>query len=228
MTAPVGTELLDDPGADPATVRRSLANITLANRWFGGSAALVWALGRVTRDVPPGATATLLDLGTGAGDLPNVARRWGAQRGIRIVPIGLELSPVAARLASGAGVPTFVASATAPPVRPKSVDIVLVSQLAHHLAPAGVVTLLAAADRASRGAVIVLDLRRAWLARVVFRAGAALLGFDEVTVHDGLVSIRRGYTAAELRALTAGAGVPATVARRPGYRLAAVWGKVAG
>lgn len=228
MTSPVGTELLDDPGADPATVRRSLANIALANRWFGGTAALVWALRRVTRGVPPGAVVTLLDLGTGAGDLPNAARRWGARRGLRIVPIGLELSPVAAALASGAGVPTFVATATAPPVRPKSVDIVLVSQLAHHLAPAGVVSLLAAADRASRGAVIVLDLRRAWLARVGFRAGAALLGFDDVTVHDGLVSIRRGYTASELHALASRAGVPATVARRPGYRLVAVWGSVGG
>jgi SAM-dependent methyltransferase len=228
VTSPVGTELLDDPAADPATVRRSLANIALANRWFGGTAALAWGLGRVTRGVRAGARLTLLDLGTGAGDLPNAARRWGARRGLHIVPIGLELSPVAAALASGAGVPTFVASATAPPVRPKSVDIVLVSQLAHHLAPAGVVSLLAAADRAARGAVIVLDLRRAWLARVAFRAGAALLRFDDVTVHDGLVSIRRGYTMSELRALAARAGVAATVRRRPGYRLAAVWGTVAG
>ena len=225
MTSPVGTELLDDPGADPETVRRSLANITRANRWFGGTASLGWALAQTTRGVPPGTTLTLLDLGTGAGDLPVAARRWGARRGIDIVPVGLELSPVAARLAGRAGVPTFVANATAPPVREAGVDIVLVSQLAHHLNADGVVALLAAADRASRGAVIVLDLRRARLAGVAFRAGATLLGFDAVTRHDGLVSIRRGYSAAELRALARRAGVSATVVRRPGYRLVAFWGK---
>lgn len=226
MTSPVGTELLDDPAADPATVRRSLANITRANRWFGGTAALGWALERVTSRVPRGTALKLLDLGTGAGDLPNAARRWGARRGLDIRPVGLELSRVAAALARDANVPTFVASAVRPPVRTGSVDIVLASQLAHHLAPDAVVSLFAAADQASRGAVIVLDLRRARLAGVAFRAGATLLGFDPVTRHDGLVSIRRGYTPAELGALARRAGVEATVVRRPGYRLVAVWGAV--
>jgi SAM-dependent methyltransferase len=224
VTAPVGTELLDDPAADPGAVRRSLRHITRANWWFGGVASLGWALGRVTRGVAPGSELRLLDLGTGAGDLPLAARRWGARRGIRIVPTGLELSRVAASLARGAGVPTFVADAIAPPVRSGCVDIVLVSQLAHHLSPDGVVSLFEAANRVTRGAVIVLDLRRARFAGIAFRAGATLLRFDRVTRHDGLVSIRRGYTAPELRALARRAGVPATVSRRPGYRLVAVWG----
>ena len=228
MTPPVGTELLDDPAADPVAVRRSLGHIARANRWFGGVASLGWALGRVTRDVPPGSELRLLDLGTGAGDLPLAARRWGRRRGIRIVPAGLELSRVAAALARGAGVPTFVADATAPPVRESGIDIVLVSQLAHHLSPDGVVSLFQAANRVTRGAVIVLDLRRAHFAGVAFRAGATLLGFDAVTRHDGLVSIRRGYTATELRALAHRAGVPATVSRRPGYRLVAMWGTAGG
>ncbi|MDQ2670947.1 MAG: hypothetical protein M3Y31_09965, partial [Gemmatimonadota bacterium] len=90
MTSPIGTELLDDPGADPAAVRQSLGNIARANRWFGGAAALRWALARAIGSVPRGATVTLLDLGTGAGDLPLTARRWAARRGITIVPLGLE------------------------------------------------------------------------------------------------------------------------------------------
>lgn len=223
LTSPIGTELLDDPSAHPDTVRRSLANIARANRWFGGTASLTWALGRALRGTPRGTRLTLLDLGTGAGDLPRAARRWAARRGITLVPLGLELSRVAARMAEGAGVPTMVGLATAPPVRPGSVDVVLISQLAHHLAPAGVVQLLRAADAIARRAVIVLDLRRARLARVAFRAGAALLRFDAVTTHDGLVSIRRGYAPAELRALARTAGIAATITRRPGYRLVATW-----
>ena len=38
--SPVGTELLDDPGADPAVVAESLRNISRSNRWFGGAAAV--------------------------------------------------------------------------------------------------------------------------------------------------------------------------------------------
>lgn len=216
---PVGTELLDDPAADPDTVRRSLTNIARANRWFGGASALRWALGRALRGVPRGTTVSLLDLGTGAGDLPVAARRWADRCGLTLRPLGLELSCVAAALARQAGVPTAVGDATDPPVRAGAADVVLISQVAHHLPGDGVVALLQAAHRIARRAVIVADLRRAGAARAAFRVGAAVLGFDAVTVHDGLVSIRRGYTAAELRALAARAGVRATVARRPGFRL---------
>lgn len=219
----VGEELLDDPAADPAAVRESLRNIARSNRWFGGAQALRWALGRALAGVPRGTTLTLLDIGTGSGDLPRAAAAWGARRGLTIVPIGLERSRVAAALARERGVPTVVACASALPVRPGAADVVLVSQVAHHLAPDSAVALFAACERLARRAVIVADLRRSALARLAFRGGAALLRFDHVTRHDGVLSIRRGYTPAELRELTRRAGVRARVARRPGFRLVAIW-----
>ena len=126
----IGAELLDDPSANPAAVAESLRNIGRANRWFGGAAAVRFGLARTLASVPPGTTLSLLDLGTGLGDLPRVAVRWGAARGIRVVPLALEINRVAATLASGAGVPTALACAGAPPLRDKSVDVVLVSQVA--------------------------------------------------------------------------------------------------
>jgi SAM-dependent methyltransferase len=219
----LGREVLDDPDADPAIVARSLRNIARSNRWFGGAAAVRHGLARVLAGVPRGATLTLLDLGTGAGDLPEYAARWAAERGWRLRPLGLERSRVAAGLASGGGIPCAVACAGAPPIREKSVDLVLVSQVVHHLAPASAVTLLRTCDRLARVGVIVADLHRGRLARLAFWCGARALRFDRFTLADGLTSIRRGYTTPELRALTQEAGVEARVARRPGYRLVATW-----
>ena len=125
----IGTELLDDPGANPAHVAESLRNIARANRWFGGASAVRYGLGRSLGTMPPGSALTLADLGTGLGDLPRVAVRWGAARGIRIHPVGLELNRVAARLAAKSGLATAVACAGAPPFRDRSVDVVLVSQV---------------------------------------------------------------------------------------------------
>jgi hypothetical protein len=71
--------------------------------------------------------------------------------------------------------------------------------------------------------VVVADLRRGLLAPLAFRVGSTALGFDPVTKADGITSIRRGYTAGELRDLLLAAGVRARVARRPGYRLVATW-----
>jgi SAM-dependent methyltransferase len=220
---PNGAELLDDPGANSAAVAESLRNIARANRWFGGAAAVRFGLDRTLGIVPPGSTLSLLDLGTGAGDLPEVARRWGAARGIRIVPVGLELSRAAAVLARTAGLPVALACAGTPPIRDKSVDIVLVSQLAHHLTPDSVVHLLRTSDRLGRRAVIVADIRRNRLAEPAFWCGARLLAFDRVTVSDGITSIRRGFHPDELRSLLARAGIRGRVDQRHGFRLVATW-----
>ncbi len=218
-----GSELLDDPAADPALVRESLIHIERSNRWFGGRAALRWGVGRALAAVPPGTRLTLLDVGTGAGDLPLDLARWARRRGVEIHPVGLERIPAAARAARGAGLPTLLACAGALPLRRRSVDLVTISQLLHHLAAEDAVRLLQDATRLARRAVVVADLRRSALARHAFRAGAALFRFDRHTRADGLTSIARGYTPPELAALCAAAGVPAEVSVRPFYRVVAWW-----
>jgi 2-polyprenyl-3-methyl-5-hydroxy-6-metoxy-1,4-benzoquinol methylase len=221
--SPVGEELLDDPTADPAVVAESLRNIARANRWFGGSAAVRFGLDRTLLNVPPGSTLSLLDLGTGLGDLPDVAVRWAAARGIRLVAVGLELNQAAARLARARGLATAVACAGSPPVADKGVDVVLVSQMAHHLASESVVRLFKTCDRLARRAVIIADLRRHRMAPASFWFGARLLRFDPVTVADGMTSLRRGFSRDELAQLLAAAGMRAQVEQRPGFRLVATW-----
>lgn len=219
----IGAELLDDPSADPAIVAESLRNIARANRWFGGAAAVRYGLRRTLAGIPPNTRLTLLDLGTGLGDLPGAAVRWGARRGLQLTPIGLELNRAAAALARAQGLSVAVACASAPPLRDKSVDVVLVSQLAHHLTSESVVRLLQTCDRMARRAVIVGDLRRHILAASSFWVGARLLGFDRVTLHDGVISIRRGFSRSEFLALMKRAGLNGAVHHRPGFRLVATW-----
>jgi len=219
----IGTELLDDPGADPAAVTQSLRNIARANRWFGGAAAVRFGLARTLSNCARGETLSLLDLGTGCGDLPRTAVHWGARRGLQIIPLGLELNRAAARLASTSGIPTAVACAGTPPLRAKSVDVILVSQLAHHLTEASIVHLLRVCDQLARRAVIVADLRRHALAVPSFWCGARLLGFDSTTVGDGVTSIRRGFRRRELLDLMAQAGVRGRVDQRHAFRLVATW-----
>ncbi|HEY4649317.1 MAG TPA: methyltransferase domain-containing protein [Gemmatimonadales bacterium] len=222
----IGAELLDDPSADPGTVAESLRNIARANRWFGGSAAVRFGLRRSLAGIAPGTTLTLLDLGTGLGDLPRVAVQWASRRGIRLIPIGLEVNRVAAALARQQGLPVAVGCAGAPPLGEKSVDIILVSQLAHHLTPESVVQLFRTSDRLARRAVIIGDLRRHPLAASAFRLGGRLLGFDRVTLKDGVTSIKRGFTRGELLRLMGRAGVSGDVYQRPGFRLVAIWSPV--
>jgi 2-polyprenyl-3-methyl-5-hydroxy-6-metoxy-1,4-benzoquinol methylase len=140
-----------------------------------------------------------------------------------MVPVGLELNRSAAALATSSGLATAVGCAGVPPVRDKSVDVVLVSQVAHHLTAESVVHLFRTCDRMARRAVIVADLRRHPLAAPSFWCGGRLLGFDPVTLTDGVTSIRRGFRRRELVELMTRAGVTGRVDQRRGFRLVATW-----
>jgi hypothetical protein len=221
--ATIGRELLDDPAADPAAVRESLHNIARSNRWFGGRQAVRHGLAQLCRGLPAGMTLTMLDVGTGLGDLPLDAVRWGAGRGIRLVPFGLERSRPAAVLARDAGLPMILGCAGALPIKPRSVDIVVLSQVAHHMHSDAVVKMARELTRVARVGVVLADLRRSRLAMIGFWFGSRMLRFDPATRADGLTSVRRSYTRMELKTLLARAGIDANVEQRPGFRLVATW-----
>ena len=220
---PPGSELLDDPEADPAAVRESLRYIARSNRWFGGWWALRFGLSRILQGLPQDIEVTLLDVGTGMGDLPLLAEHWAMRHRIAILPIGLERHRAAARLAADAGIPTMLGDATTLPVRTRSVDIVLLSQVLHHFPRDAAIRLLAEAERVAQLGVIVADLQRSPLALAGFWVGARFLGFDAATRSDGLTSVRRGYTQTELEDLLRAAGIRVPVSERPGFRLVAAW-----
>ncbi|MCA9769114.1 MAG: methyltransferase domain-containing protein [Gemmatimonadetes bacterium] len=214
LPSPIGIEVLDDPGADPVLVRRMLGEIATANRLFGGVRALHRGL-RTLFDAPDrGRSVSLLDIGTGAGDLPHAASRWATAHGLHLAAFGLERHPTAARLATTAGIPTLLGCGGTLPLRSASIDVVLLSQLLHHLDDTGATRMLAEAHRVARRGVLVLDLRPSRLAALGFRAAATAMGFHRSTIDDGVVSLARGRTAAALADLarSAGARAPHAVA----------------
>lgn len=218
----IGVEVLDDPAADPALVRAQLGDLTVLNRWFGGAAAVTGVLLPLLPRA--GSVCTLLDVGTGAGDIPRAVTRAAARRGVRVVAIGLDRLPSAAQVARNEGLPMIIGEGAALPVGSKSVDFVVASQVLHHLDANVAARWIAELDRVARCAVVISDLRRSWLAMAALWAVSFMLRLHPTTRHDGVLSLRRGYTASELKTLLGTAAVKALVWRRPISRLVAVWG----
>jgi SAM-dependent methyltransferase len=218
-----GVEFLDEAGV-PADVRlRSLRDVARSNRIFGGLRAVLLEVDRALPCIG-GNGGTLLDVGTGVGDVPAGAAALARRRGVRLATIGLDLAPELARASRARTTAAVCGDAFRLPFRDRSVDVVTCSQLLHHfLEPEGRL-LLAELQRVARHRVIVSDLRRSWLAAGGFWLAAFPLGFHAVTRHDGPLSVLRGFTAAELRTLVREAtGAAADVRRRAGWRLTASW-----
>jgi ubiquinone/menaquinone biosynthesis C-methylase UbiE len=217
-----GVELLDDPDVDDATRVRALRDVERANTYFGGTRVVLRELWAALDGGPR--VATVLDVGTGTGDIPTQACAAARRRGIALTVVGLDVSPALARATQDAGAFAVCADALSLPIADESVDIVLCSQLLHHFRDDDVLTVLRELDRVATRRVIVSDLRRSWIAAAGFWLASLPLRFHAVSRHDGVVSVLRAFSADELSRLADRAvGAGASVRQSLGFRLIASW-----
>jgi SAM-dependent methyltransferase len=217
-----GSELLDSLGDDEQLVLRTVADITRSNAVFLGTRAAISELSLHFPELPT--RATLLDVGTGLGDVPRAAT--GAARGsdITLTTIGLDSEVALARAASKSVSCAVCASGLALPFPDNSVDVAMCSQTLHHFRGDAERQLLREMNRVARIAVVVSDLRRSWVAAGGFWLASFPLRFHEVTRHDGVLSVLRGYTPDELAdAVFSAVGVRPEVHARIGFRLTTSW-----
>ena len=218
-----GVEILDEPGVEPGVGVRSLRDGARSNALFGGRRAVLRALAPTVRAAAWG-ELTLLDVGTGLGDIPWHARRLAARLGVRLRTVGVDLAEPLARASRARTELAVCADAFALPFADGAFDVVTCSQLLHHFDEPEAARLLRDLGRVARRQVVVSDLRRSWLAAGGFWLASWALGFSPVTRHDGTLSVLRGFTAPELDALVrASVGRPPAVRRRLGWRVVASW-----
>jgi ubiquinone/menaquinone biosynthesis C-methylase UbiE len=217
-----GFEHLDNPSTSDALRERSLRDVRRANTLLGGTNAVLRELDRLLPML--GDAASLLDVGTGIADIPIKARARAGRRGVRLTAIGVDEAESLARVARGALDAGVRADARRLPFADASVDVVICSQVLHHFRDEEIPAVLAELDRVARRAVIVSDLRRSWIAATGFWLVTWPLGFHPVSRHDGLTSVLRGFTTAELASHVRRAiDRVATVRKHLGFRITASW-----
>ena len=219
---PEGTEALDDRSLDSTTAKTMLGEIALTNVLFGGNAAVKHGILRLTRGTPKNTGFTILDIGAGAGDVTRLACEVLGHH--RTTAIALDHHKASAGLCNAKGIIPVIADIRHLPLRAHSVDLVIVSMVLHHLPRHEAVSLITQLDATARLGVVIADLQRSRLAAAGFNLAGRMLRLHPVTRRDGVLSIRRGFTASELSAIIADAGVSgATVHRRVGWRVIAYW-----
>lgn len=205
-------ELLDGPLDDRAALIGNLRDLARVNRRLGG----VTLSARAIEALAPGrAEIRVLDVGTGAADIPLALIDRGRANGrlVRITgvdnrPEVLEAAAVAdPRVTATGELVLHVADGRSLPFPDDAFEIAHASLLVHHLEPDVARVLLAEMARVARLGVVVNDLvrgRRALLgAWLLSRLGTR----NRLTRYDAPLSVRRAYSVAELTALLAAAGL---------------------
>jgi SAM-dependent methyltransferase len=218
-------EWMDRTDNTPEQLNGALDDIRSVNRFLRGSKILVDAVRPFLRARTTAEPLSILDVGTGGGDLPldlvREARRIG--RPVRIVAVDRDpvtLDYARRRLAGVPEIEICAADACALPFAPSSFDLVTASLFLHHFGPSDVVRLLVSFRRLARTAVLVNDLERHVLPWAFIGLAARITRRHPMFIHDAPLSVLRGFTAAELRAAAREAGSSrATVVHRVPYRL---------
>lgn len=212
-------ELLDT-GVEREEALRSLADLRAVNGWLGCRRSLLGAVRPLLRGV---ARPRLLDVGCGSADLSEFLLR--ALPGSPLA-VGMDAKRLHVEQA-GPGVLRVVADARRLPFPAGSFDVVTASLFLHHFHGPELVGLLGSLYALARRALVVNDLRRGQLPYLFARAVFPRVLRSPVSVADGLVSIRRGFTPEELASAFREARIPGVRVRRAfPYRLLAVAARV--
>jgi 2-polyprenyl-3-methyl-5-hydroxy-6-metoxy-1,4-benzoquinol methylase len=195
-------EEMDRPDCDPERLDRTYRQFALVNRVVSGWRGLYRS--RLRPLLSPSAPATLLDIGCGGGDLALMLTAWAARDGLQLEITGIDPDPRAYRFAAHrTPVPrvTFRQATSAELVAEGSTfDFAISNHVLHHLDAAELQGLLNDSAKLARRLALHNDLRRNALAYALFAAGALPLTGSYIR-GDGLTSIRRSYSVAELAAV---------------------------
>jgi len=198
MKRSVTAELLDADLGTPQEIAASLRDLRHINDWFGGTRTTTMLLRRVARRAQL-SRLSVLEVGSGLGDVPLVARGWLARQGIELQVTLLD------RLWShlpGGDTVSVSGDAMRLPFRNGAFDVVSCSLFAHHFEPPELLRFVIEALRVSRQAVLVNDLVRNRLHLALVYLGLPLFR-SPITWNDAPASVRRAYTTSEMRSLLA-------------------------
>lgn len=203
-------EILDDHEPEQPVVDKIYAFLAMVNRRFGGAAATIARFDAFSQSWKAGDRIEVLDIASGAADIPRALVAWGRGRGFDVRVTALDISRSALDYARRSGPPDdrlrlLCADITRPFCLDRSFDYVTSALFFHHLTDAQIVEVLRLSDRLARRGIVVNDLVRSRQAFVL--TWLLTWPFHPILHHDGPLSVRRALTPDELVGLARSAGI---------------------
>lgn len=203
-------ELMDDPALDADLHQEALRGLEKLNV-VSSSVDLLWSQLRTIK-TSSGNVLRILDLASGAGDIPIGICKRAKQENVPIEIVASDISPTAieyaARKAASQDLSiSFIQMDVLNDPVPSGFDATICSLFTHHLDPPDVVNLMRKMHSSSRRMLIVNDLVRSEISLALVWLGTRLFSRSKIVQYDGPVSVCASYTRAEMLAMAREAGL---------------------
>ena len=206
-----GPEAMDDlESIGGEELRTALTTLRTINRRLGGHATTRRALSDLAARTALPRRLEVLDVGGGSGDAAPEILAWGRERAFDVRVVVLDLHPETAAEAASLLHREPQAEARQGDlfdVPPRSFDVVHAGLFLHHFDGDGAGRALAAMARAARHGVVVNDLHRHAVPWVLIRALTLVGSRNRLIRNDAPLSVARGFTDRDWRALGPAAGL---------------------
>lgn len=195
-------EYMDDPHIEGSLLQAVLRDINRANRLLGGIKITIEALDELIKENPRD-SYTIVDMGCGDGAMLREIALFYRKKKLKVSLIGMDLSEKALTIgqlkSSNFSEITFAHQDILQVEAEKlQCDILLCTLTMHHFADEQISTFLKQFRKLASIGIIVNDLQRSRIAYYLFKGYSALFIKTKIAKHDGLISIKSGFTREEL------------------------------
>jgi 2-polyprenyl-3-methyl-5-hydroxy-6-metoxy-1,4-benzoquinol methylase len=216
---PAVREIMDRPGNEEKLLRADLRVLEDVNRFLGGYRIPLLYLRKLSSSFRSTKPLTILDLATGAADVPRAIATWARSKRIDVAITAVDGNPEILRIAreNTTDWPEICIeqqNLLSLPYSAASFDIVLCSLALHHFSEVDAVAILRSINHIARGSWIINDLRRNRFAIGLSKLMAHTIITNPIARFDAPASCERAFTVPEWHLMATRAGMNHFMIRR--------------
>jgi 2-polyprenyl-3-methyl-5-hydroxy-6-metoxy-1,4-benzoquinol methylase len=197
-------EYMDDVTAGGLELHRALRQLRLLNKLFGAAGPTLHGVRRLWTAADKPRSLSILDVGSGSGDVNRLLLRWADKNriSIRIMLADRteEACEEARRLFHGDS-RVQVMRCELSDLQQASADIVTGTQFVHHFHKAEVSAVVERMLQISRLGIVINDIHRHWIPWMAVWLATHVISNNRYIRHDGPLSVAKGFRSSDWEAL---------------------------